>query len=106
MTLKQIEELEALAATATPGPWWVNEATENYFLYTKAENCTLGFPELKGDDAWFIAASREAVPALCQALRETREHIVRLLAMSTHYPSADIARTFLKKFEDKSEERE
>ena len=85
--LERIEQLEQLAAKATEGPWWhyysgehghrVIQQKEKYWL--ESQIC----PAVREcADAQFIAAAREAVPELCQALREALAKIDLLEAKS------------------------
>ena len=113
MTLKQIEELEALAAKATPGPW-SNATWLNCVMADGARIATIDSAAPHRyktvDNAEFIVASREAVPALCAALSEA-VCILRYIGEPSewNHEARDItgmARAFLEKFEDKSGKRE
>lgn len=77
-----IEELERLAAAATPGPWhrgqgphWAREVRGS----TGRGVAWCGSQGYEADAA-FIAAAGEAVPALCAELRAARERIAELEA--------------------------
>lgn len=75
ITDKQIAEWERLAGAATAGPWipWVvrdADDPEGHWLATSSKHVPTS--EDAKVDAAFIAASREAVPALVAALREAR----------------------------------
>jgi len=86
--LKQLEEWEALAAKATPGPWkgdycgdvWTEAEKEfcpglDQHIFRMVGTTTKGPGE---NDSAFIAASRTAVPALCQEVRSEREKNAKL----------------------------
>ena len=76
MTAAELDELEALANAATPGPWkpgvlkpgicaWIDSACGTVIDVTESP------PEgMAVDDANFIAAARDAVPKLIARVRE------------------------------------
>jgi len=86
--LKRLEEIEARAAKATPGPWKWDEIPEDgagRYWGLWSQNRWLSDPEVLGPypededclsvevrqaDADFIAACREDNPWLCQVVRE------------------------------------
>lgn len=76
-TLKRIEELEALAAKATPGPWTASLmwAVEPNYEEVGEDTPPVVTEEAidRLDDVKFIAASRTAVPELCAIIRELLE---------------------------------
>jgi len=66
---RRLEEIEARAAKATPGPWrWIPHKGDPYWRYElQGASRHVGvWPE----DADFIAACREDNPWLCQVVRE------------------------------------
>ncbi len=79
MTPTDLDELERLAREATPGPW-------RYFVYdevwgvSRVERprrsiCQCRYGANDVENARFIAASREAIPALCAEVRRLRERL-------------------------------
>jgi len=99
MTLKQIEQLEALMARTSPGPW--TQAIVHMIISKEP----LGFED--GCNYEFIATSRTAVPELCAALREAVQFLTTITANSQHTTTripaefVDRIRAFLKKWEGK-----
>lgn len=85
MTDEELDELEALANAATPGPW--NSGTAfccpdmGWLANPKGKVCNLEASKkthsLLAEDAQFIAACREAVPALISEVRRLQELICR-----------------------------
>ncbi len=77
---ERLDEIQKVIKAATPGPWWVSDATEEHFIYSKAKGAS--GPNLSGasyEDSWFIAQSRTTMPQLVEALKvavEGLEHIV------------------------------
>jgi hypothetical protein len=79
MTDIDLDALDALAAAATPGPWFA-DSTEIGRTYGDdptglietwvAESCDIDNPEQGAANAAFIAAARDAVPALTARVRE------------------------------------
>lgn len=82
LTPERLDELDALANAATKGPWeWSMYATTPYSLQWSIQPGVLiadgldGTPdgdEIDRANAAFIAASREAVPALTAEVRRLR----------------------------------
>jgi hypothetical protein len=85
MTEQQLADLAARAAAATPGPWEARdqEGPSTLVHSVALKNCTvmhalyawwqgLGEKEALANAA-FVAAAREAVPALIAEVREARE---------------------------------
>lgn len=82
MTGQQIDRdrLRALASGATPGPWEnVWEEADEWYSITGQSYEELVCPEVATltdeDDAEFIAASRQAVPALLDMLDQAEQRI-------------------------------
>jgi hypothetical protein len=69
MTNDELDTLDALAAAATPGPWEMGTG-KAYNVLTLTEVLAEG---LESADAAFIAAARDAVPALVAEVRRLRE---------------------------------
>ena len=82
---QQLAELKALADAATPGPWWSGECVPadghalawlgNMFVDCNGGQKNYAEPS---HDAEFIAASREAIPALIADLEEAQRTVVAL----------------------------
>lgn len=79
MTDEQLAEWERLAAAATPGPWEAIPTVDADFATIKTRG-KLGWmqyheydPGIDATDAAFVAAAREAVPALVAEVRRLRE---------------------------------
>jgi hypothetical protein len=82
LTDQQLAELKALADAATPGPWWSGECVPadghalawlgNMFVDCNGGQKNYAEPSC---DAEFIAASREAIPALIAGLEEANAHL-------------------------------
>jgi hypothetical protein len=91
---KTLAEIEARAAAATPGPWRVDGEDDGFMRGAFAVVCDGGVRcrdgaktdrarillQLNGHfepggDAAFIAAAREAVPALCAEVRALRRKL-------------------------------
>ena len=81
--LKRLEEIEARAAKATPGPWkWVLDDDPINFcaeeLVDPEGKPVIGVDEylidISPDDAEFITHAREDVPWLCQVVRKLLEN--------------------------------
>lgn len=83
MTAEQLQKYTNLAEAATPGPWWVNR-------YATDMSCTehevgirtddmilasLGIDDVAMPDASFIAAARDAVPALVAEVRRLQAEL-------------------------------
>jgi hypothetical protein len=75
----RLDEWEKLANAATPGPWRVGEndkndqaivRTEHLELFTGWHHCVGAIEEEMHANAAFIAAAREAIPALIAMVRE------------------------------------
>lgn len=73
MTEAQLAELEALSLAATPGPWVVAEHMASRVTMVVAEGHPMatGIPHVLEDKS-FIAAAREAVPALVAEVRRLK----------------------------------
>lgn len=78
MTPEDLDSLRVLAVMATPGPWWVHTrlgavmaiaATPVPVLDDNGAHCPL---DISRGDAEFIAAAREAVPALLDEVDDLR----------------------------------
>lgn len=63
----KIKELAALCDAATPGPWTV-EVSDDSTLVTSS-HWDIAF-DVSNPDAEFIAAAREAIPALIARVKE------------------------------------
>ena len=78
ITEEQLAELERVEREATPGPWRHKVYTWNVAEVVRLDhdgdeiNITTW---LGRDDAAFIAASREALPALIQEVRRLRDAV-------------------------------
>ena len=80
--MNRLDEIEARANAATPGPWEAG-CNDRHVLYVTTENeefCAEYGPELydsrgffSADDTEFIAAARTTVPALLDALEAVLE---------------------------------
>ena len=80
--MKRLDEIEARANAATPGPWEAG-CNDRHVLYVTTENeefCQTYGPELydsqgffSDDDTAFIAHARTDVPALVAALKKVLE---------------------------------
>lgn len=73
--LKRLEEIEARAEKATPGPWiWGDYSVGWSIMYARVLKRGAGRYQIcdfaTRDDAEFIAACREDKPWLCQVVRE------------------------------------
>lgn len=80
-----LDRLDALAAAATPGPWqedgpWWSNHVSGWVITTGADRNAVAYQPLGWDrlptsaaDAAFIAAARDAVPALVAEVRRLRE---------------------------------
>lgn len=101
-----IDELEALANAASPGPWRVSRYHDDTVLADRDENPdhgsvvadtygTWGIPDFSAaDNARFIAASRTAVPELIARVRKLetlREAVVKYVAESRRHPLNPLA---------------
>jgi len=98
--LQRLEEIEARAEKATPGPWKWDEIPEDgagRYWGLWSQNRWLSDPEVLGPypededclsvevrqaDADFIAACREDLPWLCQVVRELFARLERLEAVA------------------------
>ena len=91
----ELDRLMALAESATPGPWEANVlGSEGYDVRAPATPDVHRLHRMRiarcGYEAWetdkanaaFIAAAREAVPALVKALREARAEVERANAVA------------------------
>ncbi|AEP08929.1 hypothetical protein [Micavibrio aeruginosavorus] len=82
----QLDALMELANGATPGPWetgeasWNEEGDARYTLH--------GIKEVHAFDCQFIAASREAVPALIEEVKRFRKY-VQIIAMQKKVHEVD-----------------
>jgi len=92
MTQQELDALKALANAATPGPWTASPRSTDGRVdgLLGAEINELEQPE-RGQftslaDAAFIAASREAVPALLDALAAANARITALEAQLAAVP--------------------
>jgi hypothetical protein len=93
----KIEELRALAEKATPGPWTVEVGLDADDVRARPSlNCSIATAQrCEEDDARFIAAAREALPALLDEVERLER---RLGAMEASHAavlrlSEDAART-------------
>lgn len=82
MTDGELDRLQALADAATAGPWEYHDRGTNYDWDVTGPRCLDLSGYVKGmfwnrEDAAFIAASREAVPALIAEVRRLREENAR-----------------------------
>lgn len=70
--LDQIEQADALA---TPGPWRSHQKPEwlNSFVYVQEPLEDIALNMGTAEDAYFVALSRTALPALAQAVRAVLE---------------------------------
>jgi len=79
MTEKKLLKIEALANAATPGPW-------KYTKKRKMYQASIGFyrltdPFISRENAEFIAAAREAVPALIAEVQRLRAYNAKLATL-------------------------
>jgi hypothetical protein len=81
MTNDELDRLQALADEATAGPWTAAATVDEYGqrLHTVDVLPLTTFGEIELNDAAFIAASRDAVPALIAEVRRLREENARSL---------------------------
>lgn len=91
MTDDELNRLQALADEATAGPWTAAATVDEYGqrLHTVDVLPLTTFGEIELNDAAFIAASRDAVPALIAEVRRLRE----LLHTPTATDVANLAKT-------------
>jgi hypothetical protein len=75
MTNEEIARLIALAEDASAGPWPRGGLFVRSFGGRASYTLAAGYSPGPHPDAEFIAAAREAVPALCQALLTAREDL-------------------------------
>jgi len=83
MTDAEMAELEKLCAEASQGPWWAVESGGDFRVEDKAGAAiaawTHAYPEgaipIDPCDAQFIAAARQAVPALIAEVRKLRDFL-------------------------------
>ena len=86
MTTDEIRELRELANAATPGPWTVGKDIYGRYAIWFSDDgvsCSVARTERNGwltEDGWqanddFIAASRLAVPRLCDEVEELRRQL-------------------------------
>ncbi|MBK9497389.1 MAG: hypothetical protein IPO08_23285 [Xanthomonadales bacterium] len=82
-TERQIAEWEKLSDAATPGPWGRagTEVTAKSIGYASVCDTETDNDKMC-ENAAFIAAAREAIPALIADLRDARETISRLTAQA------------------------
>ncbi len=67
-----LEELERLAAQATPRPWEVKHLRTNHeFVFAQAPDCDMVF-HAREEDVQYITAACNAVPELIAELKEAR----------------------------------
>jgi len=84
--LTWLDEIEARANAATPGPWTVPEDQLRFFpfeVYVEITGPRRHGPLVAVPDARFIAHARTDVPRLCRAVRELYE------ALATAVPIAE-----------------
>lgn len=95
-----LEKLERLAKAATPGPWAVDDESTQDFgrLYVAKgrtgkllgriaevfENCLVRDKAERESNAQFIAAARNALPALIARIRELEQDAARLDFIESH----------------------
>ena len=74
MTDDELDRLQALADAATGGPWTAATTVDEYGqrLHTMDVLPLTSFGEIEPHDAAFIAASRDAIPALIAEVRRLR----------------------------------
>ena len=69
---RAIDDLRKLATIATPGPWWINEASRTICEETRgeyiAEMGNLGHPGVRRDAEYICAANPTAILALLDSL--------------------------------------
>jgi hypothetical protein len=82
--LARLDELEALAEAATPGPWDAPSREAEYFADTII--MLADTYENYQNNCAFIAASRTAVPQLVAALREAMTALERVNAETQRGP--------------------
>lgn len=90
-----LNELEALAGAATPGPWGIRRDRETGSTFDWLTVVADSGPCITGDhlsepDAAFIAAARTAVPALIERVKRAEGKLHRLLAGRPGHPDACI----------------
>ena len=82
-----IDRARMLAQAATPGPWCYGPDSGYVALAYRKDNQWFDLLDLLLDkeramnNGKFIAASRELVPALCDALEQARAEIAQLRAL-------------------------
>lgn len=101
MTKTERDELRRVCAAATPGPWNARNIHHNgtpyptlYEAWAFVEPSVCGLWASRGtnlSDAHFIAAAREAVPRLLDALDQADAEIARLRSLlATDYTSVTL----------------
>ncbi len=83
MTVEELQEWANLAEAATPGPWWVNKyATDmsctEHEVGVRTDDmilASMGIDDVAMPDASFIAAARDAVPALIAEVRRLQAEL-------------------------------
>lgn len=74
MTQDELDRWEALANAATPGPWVLvdRDILGGYEVHAPDDWTVFGYNGPERTDAAFIAAARDAVPALIAEVRRLR----------------------------------
>lgn len=108
MTSKQLQQLSALVAAATPGTWWINRyatdmsGTEQAISVCSEEGMTLmymGIDDVATPDASFVCAARQAVPELLAYVADLRRQLEEAQAEIAAVPWSDIRTTIDDGFE-------
>ena len=100
MDSAKLEELERLAAQATPGPWeannwgrvWHTPNSDSKRLVCDTMRNTVRNPKRWRANARLIAAMREALPELIAKVRELESYIddLQLIRQGLHNENADL----------------
>lgn len=102
VALEWLDEIEARAKAATPGPWGRNKyggiGAGEFYIHPVLINIE-GWEECTDADLEFIAHARSDVPKLCRAVRELYEMLAEALPyLETHAtPGADYLATEARK---------
>lgn len=90
MTDDELARLQALADAATAGPWTAATTVDEYGqrLHTMDVLPLTSFGEIEPHDAAFIAASRDAIPALIAEVRRLRSAMRETFVQGAIYERA------------------
>ena len=98
LSRSEIDEIEARAEKATPGPWYRVEGMLKHYIYSENRDLYFSLQELHQEDgrewptvetAEFIITARTDVPALCATVRELRK-VLKLAQTCQHCIGAEM----------------